>query len=475
MSRAREIRDPIHGFVRLDGRECDLIDTPIFQRLRRIHQLAMAYMVYPGALHSRFDHTLGVREVAGRMCHRLQIENDHARLINFAALLHDLGHGPFSHVSESILDSLSSNGLEKAAGKKEKIHELITQRIIYRQKDLDFALSARDRDEVVDLLKRGLDEGLHRDIISGPLDADKQDYLLRDSHFCGVSYGVFDIDQLHHTFCRGRENNDERLMVTEDGIHALEQFVLAKYYLTTQVYRHKVRLITDQMLIRAIKLGVEVDKIRTLEALYRFNDTDDYLNNYLLWDDQQLTVELLKTEYESTLGGAMFRRLVDRRLFKVIFQIPLADRQFEGSPIQSALPEQFDDLREDLEKRIAEELSVRLNNQVNYHDVIVHFYSIQSARKQSRNDEDPIKIDTAKGPILFETRSKLFESINSGMAEEFLECYAPCDLRDDMKKRQLRDEMKDFTIRLLQERYDPQAILPLDLSSREKAPSRFPE
>lgn len=80
--------------------------------------------------------------------------------------------------------------------------------------------------------------------------------------------------------------------------------------------------------------------------------------------------------------------------------------------------------------------------------------------KQSRNDEDPIKIDTAKGPILFETRSKLFESINSGMEEEFLECYAPCELRDEMKKRQLRDEMKDFTIRFLQERYDPQVHLP---------------
>ena len=115
MGRAREIRDPIHGFVRLQGRECDLIDTPIFQRLRRIHQLAKAYMVYPGALHTRFDHTLGVREIAGRMCHRLNIGDDHARLINIAALLHDLGHGPFSHVSESILDALSTSNLGKVA------------------------------------------------------------------------------------------------------------------------------------------------------------------------------------------------------------------------------------------------------------------------------------------------------------------------------------------------------------------------
>ncbi|HEY5705276.1 MAG TPA: HD domain-containing protein [Terrimicrobiaceae bacterium] len=357
MSQAREVRDPIHGFIRLRGRECDLVDTPVFQRLRRVHQLAMAFMVYPGALHTRFDHTLGVTEVAGRMCERLRVDDDHTRVVRLAALLHDLGHGPFSHVSESVLDALSEPGLEKAAGKKEKIHEMITQKIILQHPQLSPALSQRDREEVMQLLKSGMNERIHRDIISGPLDADKQDYLLRDSRFCGVTYGLYDIDQLHQTLCGGRENSDCRLMVTENGVHALEQFVLAKYYLTTQVYRHKVRLITDQMLVRAIRLAVEVDKIKPLDALYRYRDTDEYISNYLDWDDQRLTVELLKPEYENSKSGGMFRRLVNRQLWKLVFRIPIGHQQFEGSLVQTALPEEFPQIRDDLEKEVATELS----------------------------------------------------------------------------------------------------------------------
>ncbi len=126
MSSERNIRDPIHGFITVQGRELDVLDTPLFQRLRRIHQLAMARLVYPGALHTRFDHTLGVLHVAGRLCQQLNIDRHHTNIIRLAALLHDIGHGPFSHVSESILTQISSDTLAEKAGKKVKIHELIT-------------------------------------------------------------------------------------------------------------------------------------------------------------------------------------------------------------------------------------------------------------------------------------------------------------------------------------------------------------
>ncbi|MFZ3045023.1 MAG: hypothetical protein WA151_03845 [Desulfatirhabdiaceae bacterium] len=122
-----------------------------------------------------------------------------------------------------------------------------------------------------------------RSIVSGPLDADKQDYLLRDSYFCGVKYGEFDIHQLHRVLVASldRSSGERHLMVAEKGIHTFEQFFLAKYYLSNQVYRHRVRLVTDQMLVRAIVLGIEEDKIEELQHLYTFEDSTDYINNYL--------------------------------------------------------------------------------------------------------------------------------------------------------------------------------------------------
>ncbi len=108
-----EMRDPIHGFIRISKQERALIDAKVFQRLRRIRQLAMAFLVYPGALHTRFDHSIGVMHVAGRICNKLQesdpkrIEAKDIALVRLAALLHDIGHGPFSHVSEHLLDEFS--------------------------------------------------------------------------------------------------------------------------------------------------------------------------------------------------------------------------------------------------------------------------------------------------------------------------------------------------------------------------------
>src|SRR5437879_7267787 len=104
MSEARGVRDPIHGFIPLSSDEAEIVETPVFQRLRGIKQLALANLVYPGALHTRFDHTLGVTHVAGLMADALGLDGDEIELVQFAALLHDIGHGPFSHVSEHALE-----------------------------------------------------------------------------------------------------------------------------------------------------------------------------------------------------------------------------------------------------------------------------------------------------------------------------------------------------------------------------------
>ncbi len=181
MAAHRDIRDPIHGFIRIEGRECDIVDSRVFQRLRHVRQLAMAYLVYPSATHSRFEHTLGVMHVAGRMCERLEIDAPHRQTIRFAALLHDVGHGPFSHPSEEVLAAVAPAEVKEKAGGLDKIHELITRRIILTDPDLCRLVADKEREQIVSLLDHGLDQPLFKSVVSGALDADKQDYLLSSS------------------------------------------------------------------------------------------------------------------------------------------------------------------------------------------------------------------------------------------------------------------------------------------------------
>ena len=459
MSSAGPIRDPIHGFISVEGRENEVLGCSLFQRLRRIHQLAMARLVYPGALHTRFDHTLGVLHVASRLCKVLEVDDHHTKIIRFAALLHDVGHGPFSHVSEDVLQALSPQRPFDGAGKKEKIHELITRAVILTHPDLGAALSGSDREEIADLLNDGLEDQLHRDIISGPLDADKQDYLLRDSYFCGVQYGVYDIDQLHLSLCAQDDGDERLLMVKETGVHAVEQYVLAKYYLTTQVYKHKVRLITDHMLIRALVLGAKKDRLDWLERLYRYPDeTDpiskpvqDFITEYLQWDDQRITVELLKPDHENTHAGRLFRFLVERRLFKRVFSVRTRDLP---PVVKTGLQQRFPEIRAELEAVLAEILSGLLSRSVPPEHVILNHFKIDSVRTQSRNDEASILIAQGPSAVPFEQESVLFQSINEGLRDEFLEAYAPLGNLEDKEKRKLKEKAKTDFLNVLDRKFN---------------------
>lgn len=292
MQSGLEIRDPVHGFIYREPHERDLIDTKLFQRLRSLHQLALAYLVYPGATHTRFDHSLGAYHLAAGLANALVESKRDQRLIRLATLLHDVGHGPFSHVSEPILRKYSEPSVFK--GRQEsKIHELITAEIIMKNDELGRHLIEKEREQIVGLLNGTFGHNFMHEIVSGPIDADKQDYLLRDSYFAGVKYGIYDQERLKNTLRIHEDNDDLVLAISIDGLHALEQFVLAKYYMTTQVYRHRMRLITDQMIERAISIGIEQDQIPWLRALYHYDGTPEFVNEYLQWSDDRLSSEMI--------------------------------------------------------------------------------------------------------------------------------------------------------------------------------------
>jgi HD superfamily phosphohydrolase len=235
------LRDPVHGFIRADRLEAALINSRPLQRLRHIHQLGLTYLVFPGAEHSRFSHVLGAMHLAGRAYDALAAKAGGAleagarsrsrRRVRAAALLHDLGHAPFSHSAEELFEG----GID---------HERMTARLLGLPEIQD--IFARHGDgiepgDVAALLAGGGEEPSERlltQILSGELDADKMDYLLRDSLFCGVRYGSYDLDRLLDTVVPLADpaTGVWGIGVEEGGVHALEALVLARYYMFTQVY-----------------------------------------------------------------------------------------------------------------------------------------------------------------------------------------------------------------------------------------------
>lgn len=441
MPKRREIRDPIHGFINRTELEEKIIDTTVFQRLRGIKQLAMANLVYPGAMHTRFDHCIGAMHIAGRLAKRLIDEDEAARIIRIATLLHDVGHGPFSHVSEDTLERYYDQGKVKPKA-KEKIHEHVTGGIIERSSEIRKLISDGDRETIIGLLWGTGGEPIYRGIISGPLDADKQDYLLRDSYFCGVKYGVFDLERLIETLQVYPDGHEYTLSASIDGIYAIEQFVLAKYHMTTQVYRHKVRLVTDAMITRALELGIEVDRLDWLIELYTYDGSERYIENYLKWDDPRLTTALLHPLAQEGLATDLFRKLANRKLFKRVFTSPL--REFSDPSIRDLLASISKEpkLCKDLEGKIAEFLSSKCGKKIDKTYVIAKAFTIKSVREQSRNDEGSIVIITASGPRKFEEESTLFRSIKEEEHDRFFEVYAPVVYKDEVDKRKRKEEFQ---------------------------------
>ncbi len=267
------VRDPIHGFVKFSPWERDIIDHPVFQRLRRIRQLALTEMVYPGACHTRFEHSLGVMQVATMMFDQLRPqleasseseprftrdELDRARVVvRLAALLHDVGHCPFSHAGEEVMPT------DPATGKKYR-HEAYSTALIRRFLpgviDHHPANTLRvSADQVCTFLQN--DDSLPvqllfwRPLITGQMDADRADYLLRDSHHAGVAYGQYDIHRLVATLRVVHDRETESLMIGIDkgGIQAVEGLILARYMMFVQVYFHHTRRAYDHHLTGVLK------------------------------------------------------------------------------------------------------------------------------------------------------------------------------------------------------------------------------
>ncbi|ADX86180.1 HD domain-containing protein [Saccharolobus islandicus] len=281
------IRDPIHGYIEVEDFILQIVSTEIFQRLRHITQTGLAYLVYPGMRHTRFEHSLGVMHLAKELTRYIKINSEqyteldfineeYLKLVGLSGLLHDIGHLPFSHTFENAL-SLAKEvyGIDvEYYGKK--THVILGNRVIdyYLGNFLDKLSKNYDVvnfvQRVISSTPRTKEESLASLIISSPLDADRGDYLLRDSYFAGVGYGNFDIERIKRSliYVNGK------LAVLKKAIPVVEQFLLARMYMYETIYFHSVVGLYNAVLSHAVAKLMQKNLIPdiTPENYLKLND-----------------------------------------------------------------------------------------------------------------------------------------------------------------------------------------------------------
>ena len=297
-----EITDPIHDFIRLNETERQIIDTPAFQRLRRIKQLSGAHLTYPGAQHTRFEHSLGVMHIASMAGISLQskgaMTKDDILNLRLAALLHDIGHGPFSHLFEEVLQR-----------KKKKSHEQIGKQIILKT-------------EIGDIIsKNGFDKRLihnlavgesrlqfMNEIISGALSADMMDYLLRDGYFTGAEHAKIDHSRITYSL----DVYKRKLALDHSALVNFETMMISRFQMFKAVYFHKTVRAGEVMLLEAMTLADDELGLTSLTL-------DDYVKK----TDESIMESLLsipETNSELRAAKKIARDYQNRRLFKCVFE-----------------------------------------------------------------------------------------------------------------------------------------------------------
>ena len=320
MRKTRVFRDPVHGLIELadrDRRLLEIIDTAAFQRLRRIHQLGVAGRVYPAAARARFGHAPGAYHGGRRITGGLGLDEPVATHVRAAALVHDIGHGPFSHAWEQAFEHSDS-------------HEQWTGRIVAEDPQLSAAL-ARIEPGLPATLNRFWAKTYRpvyaRKLVSSQLDCDRLDYLLRDGHYSGAGYATYDLDWILYALRIDDVGDDREDLVVDygRGMHAVEQYLFARSYMYAQVYHHKTVRAAEWMFLKLMRRfaelargGAEPPGLAAGGRLARGEPLE--VPAYLRLDDGAVHAAIGQwaADHDDAVLSDLAHRLIERRLFKTI-------------------------------------------------------------------------------------------------------------------------------------------------------------
>lgn len=313
------INDPVYGFLRFQEPELLwLIAHPWFQRLRHIRQMAMAHLVYPGAVHTRLHHSLGACHLMGKALDELgrkgvTVDQEEYLAARMAILLHDMGHGPFSHALEHAL----VNGIS---------HEVLSSMMMQRlNEQTDGRLTA-----AIHIFDHAYPRKFLHQLVSSQLDMDRMDYLNRDSFYTGVSEGVIGYDRILNMLTVV----DNELMVEEKGVHSVEKFIIARRLMYGQVYLHKTVLSAELLLVNILKRAKELAQdgvwlfatpalrhfLYSNLTLTDFHRDPQHLDYFCMLDDTDVLAGIkVWQQHDDFVLATLCRMLMERRLYKTVF------------------------------------------------------------------------------------------------------------------------------------------------------------
>lgn len=387
---SNKYRDTIHGFIEVSDLENKIIDSKPFQRLRNIKQLALTHLVYHGAEHTRFGHSLGVMHLVTRAFNSsVNSSNEEipeekkkwcVQVLRLIALTHDLGHAPFSHASESVFpDGYEHEDFTEKIIKETEIGELIKRigKTFANEYGAEYDITP---DLLCDIYK-GRNSGpnyeyaLLRSFMDSELDCDKMDYLLRDSYYCGVKYGTYDVERLLTSLIILNVENRPRLAIKSGDVQSFEEFILARYFMFIQVYFHRTRRFFDIMLEKALK--------EILPGGVYPSDIEKYLE----WDDCRV-IQFLKNSKSDYC-----KYIIDRIVYPCVFATKVHP--------QEADKREFNRNVRDLKERIgrdniitdcsAGKLPHKIPKKVEYNDEkSIIIYDTKTNRKTTISEESEI-------------------------------------------------------------------------------------
>ena len=314
-----DIIDPIHDFIRVSGPELKIIDNPIFQRLRRIRQLSGAHLTYPGAQHTRFEHSLGVMHISGQAGQALQekgiLKKDDIENLRLAALLHDIGHGPFSHLFEEILQE-----------KRKISHEEMGKRIILKTEMGDLlSKSGYDKKFITKLAFGDSKLQFMNEIISGMLSADMMDYLLRDGYYTGAEHAKID----HKRLTQSLEVYQKKLALEKSALYSFESMMHSRYQMFKAVYFHKTVRSAEVMLLESMRLADDELGLTSLNLI-----------DYVELTDESVLLKLLSLSgrtSELRIAKKIAEDYQNRQLLKCVFERILTNKDKLGKMKTSQL------------------------------------------------------------------------------------------------------------------------------------------
>jgi len=318
------IYDEIYGYIPITKVELEIIDGPVFQRLNHIRQLGTAYRVFPGAQHTRFSHSLGVMHIMDHMINsknlRDKMDADDRQKLRLAALLHDVGHYPLSHVIETVMTDHNT--------REERKHEKMSEYVVTHSAISDIlGKYGYEPKEIAQVFTGESSEDLFNQLMSSDLDADRIDYLLRDSIHTGVAYGKFDLDRLIHTLALDKHG---LLCVEQGGKHAAEGYIIGRYHMWATVYTHRVINAFNELIQHVYEGCMGDDKLfYSYEALQKLILENE--EEFAKYDDHYFFNRAYGKESEGTCIDDMITMLSRRIVLKVAGEGRQLSREEKGS------------------------------------------------------------------------------------------------------------------------------------------------